>query len=164
MRSSNGTVYGTPFGQTGDKPAPGDYDGDRKADFAVSRGPGATTFYILQSTAGFTAVPWGLGTDSILSGDYDGDGKSDISIARQVAGAWDHYIRRSSNGSLYGQTWGLATDTLTPGDYDGDGKTDIAVWRGSDGTFYVLRSTNGALMAQPWGLNGDYAVPFFIVH
>jgi hypothetical protein len=164
--SGAGGYFGIAFGQTGDKPAPGDYDGDGRADPAVVRGPGATMFYILQSTAGFTAVPWGLDTDAIEPGDYDGDRKTDIAIARQVNGTWAHYIRRSSNGSLYGQVWGLSTDTLTPGDYDGDGKTNLAVWRGTPApsAFYVLQSSNGALIAQPWGLNGDYAVPFFIVH
>jgi hypothetical protein len=163
-RSSNGATLGMAFGQTGDKPAPGDYDGDGKADFAIVRGPGAATFYIQQSTAGFTAVPWGLLSDSILSGDFDGDGKTDVGIARAVAGSWDHYIRRSSDGSLYGQTWGLSTDVLTPGDYDGDGRSDLGVWRGADATFYVLKSTNGALLAQPWGLAGDYPVLFSFVH
>jgi hypothetical protein len=163
-RSSNGSTLGMAFGQTGDKPAPGDYDGDGRADFAIARGPGAATFYIMQSTAGFTTAPWGLITDSILSGDFDGDGRTDIGIARAVAGSWDHYIRRSSNGSLYGQTWGLSTDILTPGDYDGDGRTDLGVWRGADATFYVLKSANGALLAQPWGLGGDYPVLFTFVH
>jgi subtilisin-like proprotein convertase family protein len=164
LRSSNGTFFGAAFGQVGDKPAPGDYDGDGKADLAVARGPGAATFYIQQTWAGLTAVQWGLITDAILAGDYEGDGKADIAVARQVNGTWHHYVRRSSNGSLYGQIWGLALDAPVPGDYDADGKTDFAVWRPADGTFYVLKSTNGALLAQPWGLNGDYPVPFFIVH
>jgi subtilisin-like proprotein convertase family protein len=166
LRSSNGTFFATAFGQTGDKPAPGDYDGDGKADLAIARGPGAATFFIEQTSAGFVAIAWGVITDSILSGDYDGDRKSDIGVARQVSGSWEHYVRRSSDGSFYGQVWGLATDVLTPGDFDGDGKTDFATWRPAPApsTFFALRSTNGALMAQAWGLSTDFPVPFFIVH
>jgi hypothetical protein len=166
LRSFTGTFAGTAFGQTGDKPAPGDYDGDGKHDLAVARGPGSSTFFIQQSTAGFAAIPWGLLSDSILAGDYDGDGISDIAVARQVAGAWNHYVRLSSTGGLSGQVWGLATDVLTPGDYDGDGRTDFAVWRPTPApsAFYALQSSNGALRAQPWGLDVDRPLMFFAVH
>jgi uncharacterized delta-60 repeat protein len=41
------------FGVAGDYPVPGDYDGDGRHDIAVYR---AGTWYLLQSTAGFTAI------------------------------------------------------------------------------------------------------------
>jgi hypothetical protein len=48
------------WGLGSDIPVPGDYDGDGKDDVGVFRNG---DWYILQSTAGYTAFHWGLGTD-----------------------------------------------------------------------------------------------------
>jgi hypothetical protein len=49
-----------PFGTTGDRPVPADYDGDGEADAAVYRNG---IWYYLRSTAGFGAVSFGVATD-----------------------------------------------------------------------------------------------------
>ncbi len=46
---SAGTFYGGSFGLSGDRPVPGDYDGNGKADLAVQR-PDTGTWYILKSS------------------------------------------------------------------------------------------------------------------
>ena len=62
-----------------------DFDGDGKADFAVTRNvDGRKVWYIWQSTAGFRAVQYGFDTDENVSGDYDGDGKADIAVFRKT--------------------------------------------------------------------------------
>ena len=171
LRSSDGVVTFTPFGQTGDDPSVvGDYDGDGKADFAIQRNAGGNhaMFWINQSTAGITQVLWGTPTDVIVPGDYDGDGKTDIAIIRGVGASIQWWIRRSSDLGVTSMTFGLsATDFSCQADYDGDGKTDIAIWRPSatpgQTAFWVNKSSGGVLIRQ-WGLLGDYPVAAYNSH
>ncbi|HEX8250817.1 MAG TPA: choice-of-anchor J domain-containing protein [Pyrinomonadaceae bacterium] len=160
------------WGQNGDAPAPGDYDGDRKNDFCIRRNDGGQgVFYLNKSTGGTEALLWGSGTDLILPGDYDGDAKTDFAVARPANGQflWSVLGRNGNNIIHFGEPWGLsAIDYTTQGDYDGDGKTDIAVWRPSSDSeqnfFYIRRSSNGALQAFEWGQQGDYPVANFNTH
>jgi hypothetical protein len=63
-----GTAY--QFGLASDIPAPADFDGDGTADLAVYRQGPQSVFYLLQSTAGFNAMPWGLAEDRPVPGAY----------------------------------------------------------------------------------------------
>jgi len=63
LKSSDGSFTARQFGAAGDLPTPGDYDGDGKTDFAVWR-PNenqteAGVFYVLKSSAEFSALGWG---------------------------------------------------------------------------------------------------------
>jgi hypothetical protein len=64
---------GVAFGQAGDIPAVGDYDGDGRDDIAVYR-PNSTngtgTFFILGSTAGFSGAQFGANTDIPIPSRY----------------------------------------------------------------------------------------------
>ena len=128
-----------------------DYDADGKADLSVYR-PGNGTWYLQQSTAGFTAVPFGLSTDLIAPEDFDGDGKTDIAVFR--SGAW--YIQQSSAG-FTSVSFGTAGDIPMPGDFDGDNKADVAVFRASNNTWYINGSTAG-FSATTFGSAGDKPV------
>ena len=170
--AAGGGVFNRQWGQNGDFPAPGDYDGDGQADFGVQRnsGAGQGRFYFLQSTAGETSTVWGTSSDLILPGDYDGDGKTDIAVARGSGGQIVWSVKVSGGGAdIYGVPWGLsASDFPTQGDYDDDGKTDIAVWRPNADTsqnfFYVRKSSDSALLASEWGQQGDYPVANYNSH
>ncbi|MGB7201796.1 MAG: VCBS repeat-containing protein [Pyrinomonadaceae bacterium] len=156
-----------PWGQNGDFPAPGDYDGDGKRDFVIQRnnGGGQARFWMQQTTAGFNSIVFGTPTDVIVPGDYDGDGKTDLAVTRGSAGQIDWYVRPSTTGAISAAPAAIfgasATDFQAHGDYDGDGKTDFAIWRPSvtpgASVFWVLGSTSGAF-AVPFGANGDYPV------
>ena len=129
-----------------------DFDGDGKSDISVFR-QSNSTWYIQQSTAGFTGVQFGLATDIPVPADYDGDGKTDVAVFRPSNGSW--YRINSSNGTFTGVQWGINSDIPLPGDYDGDGKADINVFRKSDGAWYRLNSSTGAFVGLNFGQNGD---------
>ncbi len=168
---ANGPVTYVPWGQNGDFPSPGDYDGDGKADFVVQRGVGGVAYFLTRLATGATpaAIPFGLPTDVIVPGDWDGDGKTDIATSRGVGGAIQWQYRNSSNGVTNYITFGSsATDFVVQGDYNGDGKTDAAIWRPSatanQSAFWVNTTGTNAVTIFALGANGDYPPANFNSH
>ncbi len=166
----NGPVSNVQWGQNGDFPAPGDYDGDGSSDFVVQRnaGGGQARFWIRLATGAISSTVFGTPTDVLLPGDYDGDGKTDLATVRGSGGQILWSILPSGGGPYTSTFFGnSATDFPTQGDYDGDGKTDIAVWRPdvnpTNNLFYVNKSTGG-LQTFEWGQNGDYPVANYNSH
>jgi CHRD domain/FG-GAP-like repeat len=153
-----GSFVGIAFGQSGDFPNPGDFDGDGRGDICVQR---STQFLCQNTTTGFKAVNWGLGSDFGVPGDYDGDGKTDINVVRTVGSNRVWFPLRSLDGAFQATTWGTSAAVRTQGDYDGDGKTDVAVWQTSSGTqrtYYVLPSNGNPFFSQDWGLSTDTSI------
>lgn len=135
----------------GDVVVPGNYDGDKKIDYAVFR---HGVWYIMNSSNGSVrTVQFGLAEDKPVPGDFDGDGRTDIAVWRPTNATW--YIWRSSDGAYDYRRFGLGEDTPLAGDFDGDGITDIAVWRPSDGNWYVMQSTDGNTATAHFGQAGD---------
>jgi len=160
-----GPVFFVPWGQSGDFPAPGDYDGNGSADFAVQRpASGAGNFWIRLSTGATLPVQqFGLANDTVVPGDYDADGKTDLAVVRSSGGVRTWYFRPSAGGVDRQASFGAsATDFTVQGDYDGDGRTDFAVWRSSAtpgaSAFYVLNPSTGATIVKGFGQSGDYPV------
>lgn len=173
----SGQIVGTQFGQNGDFPAPGNYNGDAFADFCVQRstGGGQGVFLRRNGTGGGDAggpatsvIVFGAPSDSIAPGDYDGDGSTDIATVRLTGGQFLWSIRFSSNSSVFTQFWGVTGDRITQGDYNGDGRTDLAVWRANaDPTqnfFFPFSIPGGKLPPIEWGQMGDYPVANYNVH
>ena len=132
--------------------APFDYDGDRRTDPSVFR-PSSGSWYLLGSTAGFSAYQFGAPGDLLTPADFTGDGKTDVAVFRPSAGTW--FILRSEDSTFYGAGFGSAIDIPTPGDFDGDGRADLAVYRpGSQAYWYLLQSTAGFAVV-PFGTMGD---------
>ncbi len=150
------------WGQHGDTPAPGTYDGV-VADFVVRRAEGANgRFYIRLSHNVFSSIFFGMGDDIVAPGDYDGDGNTDIAVVRAGADGilvWDFEPGATPGITVVRNFWGVAaTDIITQGDYDGDGKTEFSVWRpGSPGTFFQ-KSLTGQVDIKSWGQTGDLPV------
>jgi len=161
---TNGTANtnnfrGERFGADTDVVAPGDYDGDGRFDLAVFRGQNdqAATFFVQQSTAGFTARQFGLGSDLVVPGDYDGDGRTDFAVVR-TGSTYTWFILRSTTNSFFGVQFGQAGDFTTQADYDGDGRTDISVYRAPNRAFFTLRSRDNSVETVLFGQNGDIPV------
>ena len=137
-----------------------DFDGDGKTDVSVFR-PANGSWYLLQSTSGFTAAQFGLATDRLAPADFDGDGRTDIAVFRD--GNW--YLLRSTEGFATTQ-FGQAGDIPLPGDWDGDGRAELAVYRagtgGGQGFFHYRGSLNNPsneTTSIAFGTTGDIAAP-----
>jgi glucan-binding YG repeat protein len=128
-----------------------DFDGDGRADVSVFR-PADRTWYLNQSTNGFSATQFGLSTDKITPADFDGDGKTDISVFRN--GTW--YWLNSSNGSFNAIQFGLAGDVPVPSDYTGDGRAELGIYR--NGTWWTYNLTNNQANVVQFGLSTDKPV------
>jgi hypothetical protein len=111
LRSSDGNLFAAGFGVSTDQPAQGDFDGDGRTDLAVFR---SGVWYLLQTTAGFSAVSFGSNDDLPSTGDFDGDNKTDIAVFRPSNGVW--YILQSRDGFTATQ-FGNATDKPVPSAY-----------------------------------------------
>jgi hypothetical protein len=161
----NVSFVGVAFGSSGDKPTPGDFDGDGRADFGVRRltSNNGAIFYILKSNGGFEAVPWGFFNDAFAPGDYDGDGKTDFAVVRRGNG-YEWYILERDGGMnffQFGQYGVFGDDRIASGDYDGDGRIDAAVWRPDfffPPSFYILPSNGAAISTFQWGIRTDLPV------
>ena len=162
IESSTGNYRYEYFGQSGDVPAPNDYDRDGKADLTVARSEnGVRVWYVRRSSDNQNyRVEWGLSSDAFFTGrsDWDGDGAADISVIRNESGQRVFYIRRSSDNQLQIIRWGASNDVVKLGDYDGDGKTDAAVTRAVNGgrVFFILQSSNNQPRYEYFGLAGDF--------
>ncbi len=148
------------WGQSGDFPHTGDFDGDGVADLQVQRG---TQNWFRNSTAGTAVVNFGLGTDLLVMQEFTGDLRDDLVAMRGAQ--W--FVRDSATGAVspYAFTWGPASGrTLVPADYDGDGRADLAVYITATGQWWVKRSSDAGVTLIRWGgVAGDLAVNGFAV-
>ncbi len=175
-RASTGTgnnVNPVAFGVSGDKPYPGDFDGDGKSDFAVYRNNGGNAQHFQQrSTQGFVSLTYGLFTDKFVTADFDGDYKNDLVAVRNNGGVYNWYVMTSTSNQFINLAYGSATtDYITPGDYDGDNRTDFAVFRsGTSGVGFYQFGTLSAPKFSPFGSSAgeltapDYPVAAYQVH
>jgi hypothetical protein len=157
LKSSNGYDQDNAlvfrWGKLGDVPVQADYDGDKKADFAVFR-PTENRWYIRSSSTGKSSVqPFGLaGLDTLVPADYTGDKKADVAVYR--SGVW--FVLNSETGETEQFHFGFNDDVAVPADYDGDGTTDFAVYR--SGTWYIQDSFRPRLRTYNFGQLGDVPV------
>ena len=101
----SGRQIGYSWGESGDIPAPGDYDGDHQDDLAFFRPSTGYWWIELSGNPGaFISQQWGQAGDIPVPGDYDGDGKTDLAVWRPSTGQW-LILSSSTPGVSMSQQW-----------------------------------------------------------
>jgi hypothetical protein len=131
-----------------------DFDGDGKADFAVTRNDGGNKiWYVWRTAGGFTAFQWGFATDEIAAGDYDGDGKTDPGIFRKEVLSpstmrYSFWVNRSQQGVMsliIGPTNNYPESVAYQQDFNGNGKTDVAFTIDNHARYWVWWDGGGSI-------------------
>lgn len=159
IQDEQGVTTARRWGQVGDVPVPGDYNGDGRTDLAVFR-PSASVWWILIDNPGgepaYKVYPWGEDGDVPVPADYDGDGVDDLAVYRPKTGQW--YVL-SADGRVKVVLLGAEGDVPLPADFNADGQAEPAVWRPGNGTWYIrLSGETPQILAYPWGLSSDRPV------
>ena len=146
------------FGNPGDYPVAGDWNGDGIDSVGIYRNG---VFYLRNTnTTGFAdiVVPFGNPSDQPVVGDWNGDGVDTIGVYRNGT-----FILRNSNTAGSPDlvfTLGNPGDVGIAGDWNGDGVTTCGVFRPSNGIVYLKNSntTGFADLSFVFGNAGDKPV------
>ncbi len=125
-------------------PAPADYDGDGRTDYAQLCA-GAWHFYNPDGTYLRGIWTGGLPQDRPVPADYDGDGRDDVVLYRD--GAWLAYDPISGVPTWSLWTGGGAGSIALPIDLDGDGEADFSAYLGGAWHFY---NEDGSYLKGIW--------------
>jgi hypothetical protein len=133
------------FGQQGDLPVTGDWDGNGKESVGIFR-PGTaesrSSFHLSNSLANVSsnyAFASGAPTDLPLAGDWDGDGKDSVGFYRPSDGTFHLTDSLAEGPSEYAFGFGPDNGNVIPlaGDWDGDGKDSVGYYDRDNSTFHL---------------------------
>jgi hypothetical protein len=159
-----GSPIGVSDGPSG--AAVGDYNGDGRADLAVSSfNTGTVSVLLRQPGGGFalegTPIPLGSSIHAIAAGDFNSDGRLDLA-ATNAGAQLALLVRNPSNTGFSEQLPRFATgatpSAIAVGDFNGDGLADLATAnRGTDNVTILLRA-GGSFSAEAPVAVGDQPV------
>ncbi|HLC64762.1 MAG TPA: LamG-like jellyroll fold domain-containing protein, partial [Candidatus Nanoarchaeia archaeon] len=171
-----------PYGEIGDLPIVGDWNGDGLDDVGTVRkqidigADGKTKYWLhwyldydgnyLFSNQSDIAGLLGNWSDKPIIGDWNGDGKDEIGVMKPVLPAPGAGFYLDYNGNSKWDTasggdklvnFGLVTDIPIAGDWNGDGVDTIGFYRPSESKFYLKNSNveGTADLIFGYGLLGD---------
>jgi hypothetical protein len=137
--------------------AVGDYNGDGRADLAVSSFIEGNVRVLLRRPGGGFALegaPISLGArlSTVAAGDFNSDGRLDLALTAQDRSQVVILLRNAQNtGFSTGPqlTTGLTPAAIAVGDYNGDGLADLAIAnRGGDSATILLQVAGGAFSSE----------------
>jgi len=152
------------FGNPGDIPFMGDWDGDGVATPGLYRQSDGYVYLRNSNTQGIADYEFYFGVpgDFPLVGDWNGDGKDTVSIYRRSEGRVYIVNQLGANGGGLGAadlSYGLGNlgDRPFAGDFDGDGVDSVGLYRRSTGFIYFRNSlaTGNADLSFFYGDPGD---------
>jgi hypothetical protein len=161
-RSDGGPNIVFDYGDTGDFPIVGDWNGDGVDTPGVVRG---AMWYLRNSnTSGVADLTFMYGNpgDNPFAGDWNGDGRDTPGLHRRSDGRV--YLRNSNTTGIADIDFffGNPGDVPVVGDFDGDGRDTVSLYRPSLQTFYIINrlgSNQGGLGAADYfftyGNSGD---------
>jgi len=124
------------FGNSGDVPLWGDWDGNGTPSIGVYR-PSNRTFYLSNDNkTAAIVVTIGNSGDKPAAGDFNGDGTDSIALFRPSTGTW--YITNNDHTVSSSFVYGSNGDIPLVGDWTHQGVSKVGVYRPSTGTFYRI--------------------------
>ena len=140
------------FGDPGDTPFLGDWDGDGVDTPGLYRRSDGFVYLRNSNTQGIADVRFFFGNpgDVPLAGDFDGDGDDTVSIYRPTEQRF-FVINELGSGEEglgeadYSFLFGNPGDQPVVGDWDGDGVDEIGLYRTSSGSFYYRNTLDSGV-------------------
>ncbi len=148
------------WGNIGDIPMPGDWNGDGITDLGVFSG--GSWYLDLNGNTQFEPAtevrPWGQAGWIPITGDWNGDGITDLGVIDPATMTWFRDLNGDYvfNSDTEIEGWGSPGDTPIVGDWDGDGDDDLGVFSG--GLWFIDLNGNGTFEPGTdiygWGVAG----------
>ncbi|HET8782771.1 MAG TPA: SBBP repeat-containing protein, partial [Pyrinomonadaceae bacterium] len=158
LRDSNSTGpadHLITFGQSGDQPIVGDWNGsgtDQPGVFRPSTGQ-----FLLSLGRKVIIVNFGQAGDVAVAGDWDGNGIDTPGVFNPANGQWQ--LTNGINGlnaansfptPNFAFTFGQNGDTPIVGDWDGNGIDGVGFFRGGNSTFFLSNGFQGTIDIKPF--------------
>jgi hypothetical protein len=158
LRDSNSTGpadHLITFGQSGDQPITGDWNGsgtDQPGVFRPSTGQ-----FILFLPRKVITVNFGQAGDLAIAGDWDGNGVDTPGVFNPASGQWQ--LTNGINGlnaansfptANFTFTFGQNGDTPIVGDWDGNGIDGVGLFRTGNSTFLLSNGFQGTIDIKPF--------------
>jgi hypothetical protein len=139
--------------------AVGDFNGDGKADLAVTITGGVEVF--LGNGDGTFQTPTkvyaaGTGPQSVAVGDFNGDGKADLVVANFLTSGTISVFLGNGDGTFHSAVNYNVQDqpaSVAVGDFNGDGIPDLAVANNGSDTFTILLGKGDGTFNLPTSFN-----------